>query len=180
MKGSSPLTEPLRLPGHVLARLHSGRPSPSQERRKTSAVEKSNASPPAKIVAFDSADSVSVAGCEGGEERNDLPAGSKRLAVGAPHYWTWRVLAAGFSPDECRQIRRVDDDTLFDHVLRAAREGQPVEARWLLTSDQLGVLERAVGDGSPERLKALLARLPAGIKYRDVQLYLLSRGLRAS
>ena len=177
MMGSSPLTERLSLPAHVLARLQSGRPSPSQERRKTSALSNSNASSPVEIVAFDSADSVAAATCEQVEETVDLTAGSKHLAVPSHHYWTWRVLAAGFSPDECRQIRRVDDDTLFDHVLRAAREGQPVEARWLLSAEQLALLEQAVGDASPQRLKELLSRLPAGIKYRDVQLYLLSRKL---
>jgi hypothetical protein len=99
--------------------------------------------------------------------------------VASPHYWTWRVLAAGFSAEECRQIRGLDPDTLFDHVLRAAREGQPIDATWLLTTEQLAALAAAVGDGSPARLKSVLARLPPGIKYRDVQVYLLSHGLSA-
>ena len=95
--------------------------------------------------------------------------------VASPHYWTWRVLAAGFSADECRKIRKLDEDVLFDHVLRAAREGRQVEARWLLSPEQLATLEAAMGDGGQAAVQALLARLPAGIKYRDVQLYLLSR-----
>jgi ATP-dependent DNA helicase RecQ len=96
-----------------------------------------------------------------------------------PHYWTWRVLSAGFSADECRQIRGLDADTLFDHVLRAGREGQPIDAAWLLTSKQLGQLAAVLDDATPARLRSLLENLPAGMKYRDVQLYLLSRGLSA-
>ena len=84
---------------------------------------------------------------------------------------------AGFSAAECREIRRLDDDTFCDHVLRAARDGRPIDARWVLTKDQVATLSAAVGDGSPQRLKEVLARLPAGIKYRDVQVYLLSRGI---
>jgi ATP-dependent DNA helicase RecQ len=97
--------------------------------------------------------------------------------VAAPHYWTWRVMNAGFSTAECREIRRLDEDTFCDHMLRSARDGRPIDARWVLTKDQIETLAAAVGDGSPQRLKAVLARLPAGIKYRDVQVYLLSRGI---
>ena len=99
--------------------------------------------------------------------------------VASPHYWTWRVMNAGFSAAECREIRRLDDDTFCDHVLRSARDGRPIDAAWVLTREQLATLATAVGDASPERLQAVLARLPAGIKYRDVQVYLLSRGLAA-
>jgi ATP-dependent DNA helicase RecQ len=97
--------------------------------------------------------------------------------VTAQHYWTWRVMNAGFSAAECREIRRLDEDTFADHLLRAARDGRPIDVAWVLTRQQIATLAEAVGDGSPERLKAVLARLPAGIKYRDVQVYLLSRGL---
>jgi ATP-dependent DNA helicase RecQ len=93
------------------------------------------------------------------------------------HYWTWRVLSAGFSADECRQIRGLDPDTLFEHILRAAREGQPIDAAWLLTSKQISQLSAALDDAPPARLRSLLENLPTGMKYRDVQLYLLSRGI---
>jgi uncharacterized protein YpbB len=95
--------------------------------------------------------------------------------VSSPHYWTWRVLAAGFSAEECQKIRGLDSDTLCDHVLRAGREGQQIEAEWLLTATQVADIETAVGDASPGRLQAMLANLPSGITYRDMQLYLLSR-----
>jgi ATP-dependent DNA helicase RecQ len=100
--------------------------------------------------------------------------------VAAPHYWTWRVMHAGFSAAECREIRRLDEDTFCDHVLRSARDGRPIDAAWVLTREQLATLSAAVGDGSPERLQAVLARLPTGIKYRDVQVYLLSRGISSA
>jgi ATP-dependent DNA helicase RecQ len=112
---------------------------------------------------------------------NETPAGetpaSRPSHISSPHYWTYRVLAAGFTPDECRQIRKLDDDTIFDHILRAAREGHAVQAAWVLSPEQIAKLDQAIGDGEQSRINAVLAKLPAGIKYRDVQLYLLSRGI---
>jgi hypothetical protein len=92
-----------------------------------------------------------------------------------PHYWTWRVLAAGFSAEQCQLIRQIDSEVVFDQVLRAAREGLAVDPRWLLSTEQLAALVELVGDESPERIRPLLANLPAGLRYRDVQLYLLTR-----
>ena len=87
------------------------------------------------------------------------------------------MLAAGFSPEECRQIRRLSDDDLAEDLLRAARDGCPVEAAWVLTREQLAALDKLVGGLPTDQLHARLAKLPIGIRYRDVQLYLLSRGL---
>jgi hypothetical protein len=86
-------------------------------------------------------------------------------------------MAAGFSADECRQIRRLDEDTLHDHLLRAAREGHEVPARWVLSPEQMAAIESTVGqaNGDAAHLQTALSRLPPGVKYRDVQLYLLSR-----
>jgi hypothetical protein len=92
-----------------------------------------------------------------------------------PHFWTWRVLSAGISADECRQIRGLDADTLYDHVLRAGREGQPVEAAWLLSGQQIATLDTLIGTRPLSEIRALAAHLPPGIKFRDVQLYLLSK-----
>ncbi|MCI0362045.1 MAG: helix-turn-helix domain-containing protein, partial [Planctomycetaceae bacterium] len=186
MKGQAPLAERLQLSDGVLAKL-CGTPTPAKAppspRKKESAAPRA-----ASVIEERDFDPFAEVYAEADEPRADsrTPAsqtgptkavhpGSNHVA--SPHYWTWRVLAAGFSADECRHIRGLDPDTLFDHVLRAAREGQPIDAAWLLTPQQLSALAAAIGNASPQQLKAVLANLPAGIKYRDVQLYLLSRGL---
>jgi ATP-dependent DNA helicase RecQ len=92
-----------------------------------------------------------------------------------PHYWTWRVLASGFSAEECQQIRGITADELCDHLLQAAKSGQPVEPRWVLNPQQLAALDRFVGKLPADRAASRLGNLPLGVKYRDVELYLLAR-----
>jgi len=50
------------------------------------------------------------------------PAGQPR----PPHYWTWRLLADGYSVQECAEIRQLDEATIVDHLARAAEEGLDV------------------------------------------------------
>ncbi|MFH1923218.1 MAG: RecQ family ATP-dependent DNA helicase, partial [Planctomycetota bacterium] len=47
------------------------------------------------------------------------------------HYWTWRVLSAGFSPEECQTIRQLPPEVIQDHLARAAEDGLPVQPEWL-------------------------------------------------
>ncbi len=90
-------------------------------------------------------------------------------------YWTWRLLSAGFSADECEAIRGVSRDVLLDHLLRALDEGMPVRAEWCLGPELLGALERAVAGQSRPPIRSLLARLPAGTRHAEVQLFLKCR-----
>jgi ATP-dependent DNA helicase RecQ len=85
-----------------------------------------------------------------------------------PHYWTWRVLASGFSAEECRQIRGLTAAELTSHLLDAATSGQPVEPRWVFTREQLAALDRLANTDSP----------PAGFTSREVELYRLLRRQR--
>jgi len=91
------------------------------------------------------------------------------------HYWTWRVLSAGFSAEECEAIRGIDRETMLDHVLRALDDGRPVRAEWCLSAELLTALEAAVGPDEPARIRPLLAQLPAGTRDAEVRLYLRCR-----
>ena len=93
-----------------------------------------------------------------------------------PHYWTWRVLASGFSAEECCQIRGLSSDELHDQLLHAAQEGQPVDPRWVLTSAQIAALDKIINRFPARQLPEQLPELPAGIEERQARLYLLSRG----
>jgi hypothetical protein len=91
------------------------------------------------------------------------------------HYWTWRLLAGGFSPAECATIRGMTTDVVLDHALRAIDSGSAVEVGWLLSADLTARLERLIGDREPERIRPLLAKLPRGTRYEEVQLFLKCR-----
>ena len=91
------------------------------------------------------------------------------------HYWTWRLLAAGFAPEECAAIRGLGVDVVLDHALRSSDCGWPVQAEWFLSPALLKRLEKLIGQEPPGRIRPLLARLPAGTRYEHVQLYLKCR-----
>jgi ATP-dependent DNA helicase RecQ len=93
------------------------------------------------------------------------------------HYWTWRLLAAGFSVDECAAIRNLEREVVLDHSLRAMDEGWRVEIGWFLSPQQVAALEQLVGPGEPQRLRPLLSQLPPQVRYEELQLYLKCRRL---
>ena len=91
------------------------------------------------------------------------------------HYWTWRLLAAGFSVSECEAIRSLEREVVMDHALRAIDSGWQVEARWFLPPEHLAALEKLIGAADPARIRPLLSQLPKGVRYEDVQLFLKCR-----
>ena len=90
------------------------------------------------------------------------------------HYWTWRLLCAGFSVEECTAIRGCERDVIWDHTLRAAEAGWKVEAAWFLSAEMIDRIAEVVGSEPPSRIRPLLASLP-GIRYEEVQYYLKCR-----
>jgi ATP-dependent DNA helicase RecQ len=91
------------------------------------------------------------------------------------HYWTWRLLSAGFSVEECEAIREIGRDVILDHLLRAVEEGWPVRAEWCLSAELLEALRRTGGLEEPVQVRSLLSRLPSGTRYEEVQLFLKCR-----
>ena len=91
------------------------------------------------------------------------------------HYWTWRVLSAGFTVEDCMAIRGLTREVVLDHALRAIEAGCQVEAEWFLSPERLRAFSEAIGPETPERIRPLLARLPAETRYEEVQLFLKCR-----
>jgi ATP-dependent DNA helicase RecQ len=91
------------------------------------------------------------------------------------HYWTWRLLAAGFCPAECAAIRGMSADVVLDHALRAIDSGWAVQPEWLLDPALVARLAELVGERAPERIRPLLSKLPNGTRYEEVQLFLKCR-----
>ncbi len=95
-----------------------------------------------------------------------------------PYYWTWLLLSRGFQADECLAIRGITRNVLLDHVLQAAENGLAIEPGWTLAQETIVALDRLVGDERPDQIRPLLARLPAGTRYEEVQIYMRSRTAR--
>jgi superfamily II DNA helicase RecQ len=189
MKGSATFTEHLAMPGHVLARLESGRPSPTQERRKADAMAKKRSAAPTSesdsIGSTDPFDAVNAELDEPLEVADEPPPAPRQVVhpsqasehVHPPHYWTWRVLASGFSADECRQIRQLTAEELREHLLSAAQDGQPVDPRWLLTGAQIKALDNLLRGGSSRDEPDRWRNLPQGVTDQDARLFVLCRDL---
>jgi ATP-dependent DNA helicase RecQ len=50
------------------------------------------------------------------------PSAASSLDARPPHYWTWRLLQAGFSLDECAAIRGLSREVVREHAERAKEE----------------------------------------------------------
>jgi hypothetical protein len=90
------------------------------------------------------------------------------------HYWTWRLLAKGFSAAECAAIRGLDAESVLKHLLSALEEGRDIDPRWCLSEELLSALEPAVDRSSSADVRHLLRRLPPGTRPLEVELYLKS------
>ena len=92
-----------------------------------------------------------------------------------PHYWTWRLLSAGFALRECAEIRGLEPGTVLDHALRAVDSGLPLEPHRLLSSVQIEALEAIVGSHPNQSISTLPSKLPAGVSRRHAELFLKCR-----
>ena len=113
-----------------------------------------------------------------GPHPDPLPEGDERStppALHPPHYWTWRLFSAGFSLEEAMSIRGLSREVVLDHALRAAESGLAVRPEWVLYSGLLTALRSVVGDTRPDQIRPLLAQLPPGTLYEEVQIFLRTR-----
>jgi len=92
-----------------------------------------------------------------------------------PHYWTWRLLKMGLTASECSEARGLEPPVVFDHALRAADAGWPVEPSWFLSEEKIAAIGQLIGSETPERIRPLLAQLPKGTRYEEVQYFLKAR-----
>jgi ATP-dependent DNA helicase RecQ len=137
MRGKAALSGPLPLPPYLLLRL-GGRDKKgttlsndgkmAANRRAASVMPESR---PERRTDADAADALNaelaMAGGDAGTEPTDpLPPATSPLpsSVTPPaHYWTQRLLSAGFSVDECAAIRRLPRDVILDHARRDQDDG---------------------------------------------------------
>jgi ATP-dependent DNA helicase RecQ len=110
-----------------------------------------------------------------------VPARTEPAPCTRPSYfWTWRLLFHGFHADECLAIRGITREQLLDHVMQAAENGLEIRAAWCLSQATIAALDAAVGDKRPQQIRPLLAALPPGTQYEEVQIYIKARGTKIS
>ena len=83
---------------------------------------------------------------------------------------------------ECAAIRRVSEEEIWDHAIRAVESGLAVEPGWLLSSSELAVLRdelpvAAAHEPTPQ-LRPILERLPEGFTRQHVQVFLKCQRLK--
>ncbi|MCP4097447.1 MAG: hypothetical protein GY748_14510, partial [Planctomycetaceae bacterium] len=76
-------------------------------------------------------------------------------------FWTWRLLADGYSMDHLRQVRQIDEETIFSHVLRATENNLPVQAEWLLSDEKIATLNKLISQHPSDRTSKLISKLPS-------------------
>jgi RQC domain/Helix-turn-helix domain len=173
MKGAAAFDDPLPLDEQLLLRLRVIAVQPQRQNRASAAEAAPNhtAAAPEKSDAdnFDDLNALLAA--------DDIPA--ETIADTSPltrpsHYWTWRVLNAGFSLQECQQIRALDRTAIFEHLLAAARAGENIPLDSILTTELQAQLARLAYNGAPTSLDSLLSRLPPTISPLEAELYFLT------
>ncbi|MFT5300632.1 MAG: ATP-dependent DNA helicase RecQ [Mariniblastus sp.] len=106
--------------------------------------------------------------------RIDLP---DPAAVQPTFYWTWRLLADGYSIEHLRQVRHLDDETVFDHAIRAIENDLPVQPEWLLSSGTIGAFDSLLAQNPSVRPSKLIAHLPAGRRAQELMFFLKCRSI---
>jgi len=172
MKGQSPLIDSLNIDHLLYAKLLAVRPGKgpaaiaTSNRQPLSVVEP----PHYHVDPFDAANAELAASEEDSFAPPDSAQASSTAAGRAPHYWTWRVLAAGFSAAEACQVRNFDRKSLVEHLLAAAKEGCAIDPSWIFTPAQQQELGRLVANGKATGSAAKM--LPEGISRDEAELYL--------
>ena len=87
-------------------------------------------------------------------------------------YWTWKLLADGYSLDEVLQVRNLDRETALQHSLRAVEDQLPVQPAWILSETKQVFLTRFVEQHPNQRPAQLLNSLPAGVTAQELLFFL--------
>ena len=101
--------------------------------------------------------------------RIDLPAPE---IVKPSYYWTWRLLADGYSAEHISQVRQLDRETVFDHAMRAAENDLEVELGWLISESKRETIADFVAANPSERKSNLLSKLPGNVLPQELMYFL--------
>ena len=189
MRGRQPMDAPLSVPACLLLKLRAPRPKSAAKAARQAPVAEISRVPRLACPTVSSAllDKPAVAPNLTSKERQTprqtpvpetascAPQEPAPSVIRPQHYWTWRLLQSGFSVDECAAARGLHPQSVLDHVLRAIEEGWPVQSRWCLGPELLAAMAAVVGEDEPRQIRPLLAQLPPGTSYQQVEIFLKCR-----
>lgn len=107
--------------------------------------------------------------------RVDLP---DEGAIKPTFYWTWRLLADGYSATHLQQVRGIDLETVYEHAILAGQNQLSIRPEWLLTSEIQGQLDEVIQEVESEELSVLLTQLPSTVSPQQLRYYLKCLGTR--
>ncbi len=131
MRGVRPVDAQLEIPFELLERFSGP--------QKTEPQPQGGAAPQPQPAAMDE-QNVNAA-------EKSAPSDIQKNARAAPaaqprHYWTWRLLSAGFTLWECMHLQNGSEGEILQEARRAHAEGMRIELEWLFSASQLAALER--------------------------------------
>ena len=91
------------------------------------------------------------------------------------YFWTWRLFKEGYSLEHVTQVRQLDRETTFEHMVRAAENNFAIDVDWLLDAETQHRLSSFVEEHEGKRLPQLLAKIPEGIEASELMLFLKSK-----
>jgi len=103
------------------------------------------------------------------EHRLDLP----QPNVTKPNYfWTWRLLADGYTAAHLFQVRQLDEKTVFSHATLAVENKLPTQRRWLLSQEKIRAIESFVAANPGSKITELLGKIPTQLESHELIFYL--------
>jgi hypothetical protein len=87
------------------------------------------------------------------------------------YYWTWKLISAGFPPEQCAAIRGITRTTVFDDVLQAVKGGYEMRLEWIFSKELLQHLRSMPQDFLEEVPASLMQQLPPQTPRAAVLLY---------
>ena len=94
------------------------------------------------------------------------------------HYWTWRLLSAGFHADQCEIIRGLQRRVILEHAIRALDDGWPVRSESCLSRELIAALDGVQWSGDAAEARSIPPDLPPGTTQQEVGLFLKCRAQR--
>ncbi len=118
MKGKTPLMGPLPLPEDLLRKLRGKQANRTREPRGDPAL----AETPSRVYRHTDSEAIGATHDATSEAVGGEAPPSSPLSVHPSHYWTRRLLSAGFTIDECMVIRGLSRETILEQARHADHE----------------------------------------------------------
>ena len=81
-------------------------------------------------------------------------------------------MADGYTKSHLRQVRQLDEETIFSHAIVAIENELPAQQNWLLDDQKIQTIESFVNDNPNQKTSELLSKIPTQLKPHELIFYL--------